>query len=682
MHRSKQSATNGARRGGNSRLLALIGAIAVSGAVLILLREVNHGVIVEWDGAGYLIRAQRMLAGPGWMLHLSGTQAPLYPILLALSGLPGWPLAHVAGFLNAVAFGLTIFFAGAWLGSRLQSRLLTIWAAFAIVLSIPLMYVATRALTEPVFVLFTVLSLIQMEKFLDRNAPSALVRAAVFSALACLTRYTGGAVVIAVVLLLLFRRNTDPREKFRQIAVFSLISAAPVCLFLLRNLLLSNSPLWSYHRPSALTPLLENVHKVLDEFARWVVPASNSPPGVQDIFTILSIVGLLSWMVAAGSIVLLHRSSKSDAGGAGTSSGPFLCFTTFLLVHVFILMVAPRLIGWEARDFLRHLCVVYVPSIILVCLAADGLLRNVPDDARVHVGNFSITKKVSEIAVLLPLAFCLYYPAVKNTQDALLHVDRGKGITSPDWPHADVVEFLEEHPVDDPIHTNVEEPLEYVTGLRTTSLRNSRHVDELKYSPPAHIVYSRRNPSMHVVRAIEDLPGSKLIFEGRLSNVYRYSPPGRTGTDWDGIMENIGTPVIRSTTWDVHLDGDLLIYTKEALARSTDGRRFFLHIVPADRKHLPRTRRWLGRDQLDWGEECSRRIGGRCMVAIRLPDYDIEHIRTGQYLPGPNRTYGDLTYGSSVKAIRNFLTTGRLILEDHVWEGEYHFDGAPSRRSP
>lgn len=676
----KQSVTSKPRRGGHSRLPALIGAIAVSGAILVLLREINYGVIVEWDAAGYLIRAQRMLAGPGWMLHLSGHQPPLYPILLALLGLPGWPLVHVAGLVNAAVFGSTIYFTVSWLGSRLQSRLLTVWAAFAIVLSIPLTYVATRAMTEPIFVLFTMLSLIRMEKFLDRDAPSALVWAAGFSALACLTRYMGGAVVIALVLLLLFRRNTDPREKFRQIAVFSFISAAPVCLFLLRNLLLSSSLFWSgslfwsYDRQRVRTPLLENAQAGLEEFARWVVPASNSPPGVQDIFTVLSIVGLLSWAVAAGSIALLYRSSKSGIVGTWMNFGSFLRFTSFVLVYFIVLVISGLIVEINKGNFLRYLSPVYIPIIISISLAVDGLLRRIPENTYVDAGGVSITKKWPETAMLLPLAFCLYHPAVKNFQDAILHVTRGVGITSPYWPNADVVEFLEEHPVDDPIHTNLEEPLEYLTGLRTTSIFNLKHVDKLKYSPPTHIVYSRRHPSKRIMHAIEDLPGSRLIFRGRRSNVYSYSPPGRTGTDGDGIAENLGAPVIRSTTWDVHLDGDLLIYAKEASARNTDGRRFFLHIVPADRKHLPRARRWLGRDQLDWGEECSRRSGGRCLVAVRLPDYDIEHIRTGQYLPGPNRSYGDLTYGNSVKVIWNFLTTGRLILEDHVWEGEYHFD--------
>ena len=99
-------------------------ATAVLGMVLILLREINYGPGVIADGAGYLIRARRILAGPGWLVHLSGDQPPFYPFLLALVGLPGFDLQHVAGVVNATVFGLTIMFVGLYLSTRIQSRLL------------------------------------------------------------------------------------------------------------------------------------------------------------------------------------------------------------------------------------------------------------------------------------------------------------------------------------------------------------------------------------------------------------------------------------------------------------------------------------------------------------------------------------------------------------------------------
>ena len=56
---------------------------------------------------------------------------------------------------------------------------------------------------------------------------ASLIRAA-FSALACLTRYMGASVILAVVPLLL-----APREKMKRIAIYTLITAAPVGLWML-----------------------------------------------------------------------------------------------------------------------------------------------------------------------------------------------------------------------------------------------------------------------------------------------------------------------------------------------------------------------------------------------------------------------------------------------------------------
>ena len=58
-------------------------------------------------------------------------------------------------------------------------------------------------------------------------------------------------------------------------------------------------------------------------------------------------------------------------------------------------------------------------------------------------------------------------------------------------------------------------------------------------------------------------------------------------------------------------------------------------------------------------------------MVVGLPKYDVASITTGQYRAGPNREYGDLTYGRSAKVVWNFITTGRFALEEHVWEGEY-----------
>ncbi len=100
----------------------------------------------------------------------------------------------------------------------------------------------------------------------------------------------------------------------------------------------------------------------------------------------------------------------------------------------------------------------------------------------------------------------------------------------------------------------------------------------------------------------------------------------------------IGDPVVRSD-FDVYLLRDRLIYFKEPCAPADIEARFFVHVIPADANDLPDDRKPHGFDNLDfifrwpyfhwyYGDLLS------CMRVIPLPDYDVDRIRTGQYVPG------------------------------------------------
>ena len=114
-----------------SRFTLLLAGIAVLGAALVLAREVTYGVSIGWDSVEYIGVARNLLAGDGFTRFFGGVYKaypPLYPVLLAAGSLFLFDPRDVAGPLNAVIFGLTIFVAGRYLRLRLQSRFLVGWA--------------------------------------------------------------------------------------------------------------------------------------------------------------------------------------------------------------------------------------------------------------------------------------------------------------------------------------------------------------------------------------------------------------------------------------------------------------------------------------------------------------------------------------------------------------------------
>ena len=378
---------------GKDWLLLAVAGLSVVGGLLILLREINYGAGVNWDSVMYMSTAESLAAGKGFY-YFGGSPLtgwpPLFPILMAPFVFLGVDTHSVAGFVNAAAFGLTILFSGLWLRKRLESRWLTLWGTLAVALSIPLTVVAAFALSEPLFALFTLLALIQTDKFLERNRRSDLIWAAVFTALACLTRYMGGTIIIAVALLLLLQRNASLTERGGRIAAYSLISVIPVCLWLLRNYLATGrftgltSGGWE-----PVTPIPENLRHAAETMAGWVVPLSELPSIAQDLFTLLAAIFLLSSAVAGGYILI----RRWRGSGGGIDWGPLAPFGVFTAVYFILLIASGLSVEIGSGNFSRYLAPVYSPLVLAIAVVAQRLLLACgPGKIAGHIGNWPIIR--------------------------------------------------------------------------------------------------------------------------------------------------------------------------------------------------------------------------------------------------------------------------------------------------
>ena len=116
------------------RFTLLTAAIAALGAALVLGRVLPFGVRLTPDSAHYIAAARSLLAGEG-LLGFDGSPSPLYPLLLAAASLGIFDPVVVAGPLNAILFGLTVFVVGRYLRQRLEFRFLAAWACLATTLA-------------------------------------------------------------------------------------------------------------------------------------------------------------------------------------------------------------------------------------------------------------------------------------------------------------------------------------------------------------------------------------------------------------------------------------------------------------------------------------------------------------------------------------------------------------------
>ena len=98
------------------------------------------------------------------------------------------------------------------------------------------------------------------------------------------------------------------------------------------------------------------------------------------------------------------------------------------------------------------------------------------------------------------------------------------------------------------------------------------------------------------------------------------------------IARNAGNPLIRSD-FDVYLNNRRLIYANERCSASDLDNTFFLAVFPIDAADLPKSRRPLGFENLDFDFANYGFVSGeRCFIVRELPEYPIERIHTGQFI--------------------------------------------------
>ena len=343
---------------------ALLVAAAALGSGLVLLRLASYGPSVGPDAANYIMVARNLLAGDG-LVGLSGVPwvdwPPLYSAMLAAIGLFGFDPYAVAGPLNVLIFGLTILVAGWWLWRHLHSRFLWLWGCLSIALALPLVELASQAMSEAVFILFVILALTQVNAHLDGRRRASLILAAAFSALACLTRYMGVSLILAVVPMLL-AAQVAPREKMKRIAIYTLIAAVPVGLWMLRNFLIIGS--MTGERDKGFYSFDFIVGEVLRiAVGDWWLLGLTAP--------------VLLALVMAACHGFRHRADrKRDAAVASDVAwAPFRVCGGFALAYLALLVAAMMLGGtWDGLQW-RFLTPVYIPLLFTALLLMDSALQ-------------------------------------------------------------------------------------------------------------------------------------------------------------------------------------------------------------------------------------------------------------------------------------------------------------------
>ena len=668
----------------------LLAALSALGVALVMAREITYGVALHWDSIQYIAGARNLLAGEGYS-GISGSPVtwwpPLYSLLLATASLGTWDPLDVAGPVNAAVFGLTIFVVGRYLRQRLGSRFLVVWACLAVTLSVPLADLASWAMSDPLFILLTTLALVRIDQFLTDGKRSSLVWAAVFSALAWLTRNMGVVLPVLVGLLLLFQPGTPLIRRARRIAVFSLIAALPTALSVVKSHLLAGDIIYAavdrywvdYDLSIILRQVLDALYEhwlYLDQdMALW--PSFEFLPAAS---ALLLVVALLSASVGWIFARISHERHITLLTGA------HYVFGGFAVVYFVLLITAVMLeYTWDGVQA-RYLAPLYIPLLVAAVVALDRLLVPVHDRRREGVegggegnqpvaasgvrGRFEIQRPLAAVLKVV-LSLWALGQVVPNV-DKIIRANTGDldlFFSGPHWASSETLRWLRENPIG-PVVYSTEPAVVYLHNGRPGSYwdlpgscSDVPH-DDLYYClsgtrqeqlrrwladvpDGTHVVWfynwynSRQfDYSAADMRGSSDFKPVAEMADGVIFKIDRsYTPrPGSPLSVYESIVSGgFGEPVLRST-FDIHLEGTTLTYLKEPCVAEDVAAKFFLHVVPRNEADLSAvSRRYQSNfNNLDFTFSQKGAIwDGKCLGVVTLPDYEIARISTGQFIRDP-----------------------------------------------
>ncbi len=603
--------------------LAALGAL---GVLLILLRQANYGVGLGWDAASYVATARHLVAGAG-LLDWNGAPyqggAPLFPLLLAGAGLLGFDVIDAAGYVNAAAFGLTVFTVAAWVRCHVRSPWLAAWAGGACALAPTLASLAASAMTEILFVLFLVVSLSLLDRFLSDGKRSALLWAAAAGAAACLTRYVGLILIGAGALALLLRKDLAVRLRIRDAATWAAVSLVPAGVWIARNLLVIESPLGS-QIPDQFSGLV-SLHRATGELVSWLLGSTglallNGPVrSAAGIDLSAAVPGAITVQVAVLAAAALGAAALLRGRPGFSRRRRTVLAVALLFAAAYTLFLVVYLPLADVVLPVRYLLPLFPPLLVVSALVLDEFTANK-------------TTRVGPVVVAVVTWLWLALPAAATYDGVRRWMEAGPdvGYSSKRWTESAVIHYLNSNRLDDAVWSTDPPALYFHTGHRPLAALSPtldelmERLADLSPAESSWVVWFHGSASAPDYDAgdVGALPGMELMAELEDGVVFR--------------LMGAADVTIRSPVFDIHVFEDALAYFREPCTEADVQAEVFLHVIPVDAADLTAdARAWGGFfNNLDFSfAERGVIRDGRCLAVVTL-DYEIAQFHTGQFWPG------------------------------------------------
>ena len=447
------------------RILSVL--LALLATFLVLITTAPNGIALTPDSVGYVSAARSLSTGKGVTLYDASPltlQAPLYPTLLSLTELlSGLDPVEGARFINAGLFGLIVYLSGLLFRRRLARSSFVVVGLAAVSLSPVLFSVSTYALTEPLFILWTLVFLLLLDNYLNARSPALLILLAIVTGLAGLTRYIGISCAVTGAVAIFSLQRIPLRSRLIHLMLFGAISVAPLGAWAARNLLLANTLLGD--RDPSRNPLHHNLYFSLIRCLSWFVPLdylADSLKSTKAHFVLGAIVGYIVGLVWS------PRNVWTDLRPAICRIGPELLFAG---TYSTLLVVVSTITAHEGIND-RYMSPVYVPAVLIFLYFLEKRLAGSANYFSVRIFGFPGSLVMRKLAYALLFAW-LAILSLRTTLTATQLMQTGLGYNHINWRTSETVSYLRMQILpsseDTPIFSNNPDAVYILSGASVSS---------------------------------------------------------------------------------------------------------------------------------------------------------------------------------------------------------------------
>ncbi|MFC2028852.1 ArnT family glycosyltransferase [Chloroflexota bacterium] len=435
----------------------LVGIFALSGFGIVLYSTLENGAGIWPDSVVYISVARNLIEGNGFIMYDGSPLIlwpPLYSILLAIFGkvFGADPLVLVP-LINALTFGLVVFFAGLLILGSVYDHPILIVAGLVIVMFSNLLFpVAVMALSDLLFVLITIISLYLVGRYLNNGNDKNLILFSISATLSPLSRYIGLVLIIWGCLIICFHQKLSRKKKIKHLPLFLIISTVPISIWAIRNYILDGS--FFGIRQAPIFKLGEILSFGISSITSWYFTGGVSTHiSISILVIVFCIFGI--WLGLRGLNLLKN---------VETPKANFLLFSDLLVIIYLGSVILYSMTRYIAVNDMRTWSPIFIPLTLILLI----MIRRIFD----HQQN-SIIKVFIFALVALNFVFWLVFqiPQLKTHLSSIR--TNGYWLSDHSWKSSQTIQFLRENTLECKVYSNAPDVI-YILADKETNLLPGR----------------------------------------------------------------------------------------------------------------------------------------------------------------------------------------------------------------